>query len=308
MTIIVYSDVIVPECVFTPASGGSRTRQNSRTMNQGGFASANVVRGVTLRTYSLSTIVMTLDNFQRIINLAEVTDYGAFGMLMKDPVDSQTTSADGVLQGYISGVESGAIGYGNGGPLYGFRKLYAIASRAKTWPVTRPISPVITRAGSPVSSGVSAGNISISAGPSYVTFVADASRSVSIVTVGATTQVTLASAIPGLGIGDLLWLDTLSGADAGLLNDKSHTITNITGVGLNVYTLSTNTAGKTITSGSGQGRKYPQPTEQLLWTGEYYTPVQFASDNLDWDLARPGDYEDRLIAGSSISLIEVREA
>lgn len=307
MTIIVYEDVIVPECVFTPGAGGSRTRQNSRTANQGGFVSANVIRDVTLKTYVFSTIAMTIENFKRIIDLYEVTDAGAYGMLLLDPTDSVITDNDGVMQGYMSSVENGVIGYGNGGPLYGFRVLYAVASRGRTWPATRPINPVVTRNGSPVTVGVAAGNIAINtSGPRYVTFVPDATRTVTGVTVGATTQVTLNTAI-GLAIGEKLWLQGLTGADAALLNNQAHSITNITGGGLNVYTLSTNTAGKTITA-AGQGHSYPQADEPLYWTGSYYTPVQFASDNLDWDMARGGDYEDRLIAGPSVSLLEVREA
>lgn len=307
MTITVYDDVIVPECVFTPGAGGSRTRQNSRTANQGGFASANVIRDVTLKTYGFATVAMTLEAYGRIIDLYEVTDAGAYGMLLLDPTDSNVSDDSGVLQGYMSGVENGTIGFGNGGPLYGFRKLYAIASHGRTWPVTRPIAPVITRSGSPVVAGVSPGNIAISSsGPKYVTFVPDATRTVSAVTVGATTQVTLNTAI-GLAIGENLWLQGLGGADAALLNNQAHAITNISGGGLNVYTLSTNTAGKTITAG-GQGHSYPQADEALKWTGEFYTPVQFASDNLDWELALGGDYDDRMVAGPNVSLIEVREA
>lgn len=307
MTIIVYDDVIVPDCVFTPSAGGSRTRQNSRTANQGGFASANIVRDVTMKTYGFATIAMTIEAYKAIIDLFEVTDAGAYGMLLLDPTDSEVIDGQGVLQGYMSSVENGTIGFGNGGPLYGFRVLYAVASHGRTWPATRPISPVVTRNGSPVTVGIAAGNIAINtSGPKYVTFVPDATRTVTGVTVGATTQVTLNTAI-GLAIGEKLWLQGLTGADAALLNNQAHTITNITGGGLNVYTLSTNTAGKTITA-AGQGHSYPQADDALSWTGSYYTPVQFASDSLDWELALGGDYEDRLIAGPSVSLLEVREA
>jgi hypothetical protein len=215
------------------------------------------------------------------------------------------------LQGYMSGVEFGTPGFGNGGPVYGLRQAFRAAgsSRLGTRAVTRTNStPVLARGGSPVAIGVSAGNAGLSAAPVYVTFVADASRNVTGVTVGATTQVTLASAIPGLVIGGRLWLDTLSGTDAALLNSLSHEITNISGGSLNVYTLSTSTAGKTITAGSGQGRKYPQPDESLAWAGTTYVPVQFAEDFIDWALVRPGHEDDRLFTGPSIPLIEVREA
>ncbi|MCY1379391.1 hypothetical protein D9M69_671060 [compost metagenome] len=114
----------------------------------------------------------------------------------------------------------------------------------------------------------------------------------------------MASAIAGFVVGGRLWLQDLLGADSVLLNNRSHEITNIAG---SVYTLATNTAGKTITAG-GTGKKYPQPDETLTWSGGFYVPVQFANDAMDWDLARPGKYAERLIDGPTVPLIEIREA
>lgn len=307
MTIIVLSDVIVPECVVMAGATGRQTRQNERTTTPGGFASANVVRDVTMREYTLGIMPMEIELWAEIEGLYEVTDAGAFGMLIKDPKDSVVTAAQGALQGYMTGVEFGTPGFGNGTPLYGFRQLKKAASstRTKARIVTRLNgTPALTRGGTPVVIGVGAGNVALSAGPVYATFVADATRTVTAVTVGTTTDVTLSSAIAGFVVGGRLWLQDLTGADADLLNDKSHEITNIAGA---VYTLATNTAGKTITA-AGQGHKYPQPDEALAWAGAFYVPVQFADDNMDWDLVKPGDMDDRLVAGPSIQLREIREA
>jgi hypothetical protein len=308
--IVVYSDVIVPECLIAAGATGRQNRQNDRSMNQGGFATVNIVRDLTLREYLLGIVPMELELWAEIDGLFEVTDSGAYGMLLKDPKDSTVAAGGGMLQGYMAGVEFGTLGFGNGTPLYGLRQIKKAASstRVKARIVTRPNSvPALLRGGSPVTIGAAAGNAAISAGPAYVTFVADASQSVTAVTVGATTQVTLASAIPGFVVGGRLWLDGLTGADAALLNNLSHQITAITGGGLNVYTLATNTAGKTITA-AGSGRKYPQPDETLTWTGTFYVPVQFAEDSMDWEMVKPGDDDDRLVSGQSIRLIEIREA
>lgn len=305
--IVVYSDVIVPECLIAAGASGRQNRQNDRSANQGGYATVNVVRDLTLREYLLGVVPMELYLWAEIDGLFEVTDGGAYGMLLKDPKDSTVTAAKGALQGYMAGVEFGALGFGNGTPLYGLRQIKKAASstRVKARIVTRPNSvPALLRGGSPVTIGVAAGNASISAGPAYVTFVADASQSVTAVTVGATTQVTLSSAIAGFVVGGRLWLDGLTGADAALLNNLSHEIANIAS---NVYTLATNTAGKTITA-AGSGRKYPQPDETLTWSGTFYVPVQFAEDSMDWEMVKPGDDDDRLVSGQSIRLIEVREA
>lgn len=307
--IVVYEDVIVPECVIMAGASGKQRRQNDRSVNQGGYATVNVVNDKTLREYLLGVKPMELELWAEIEGLYEVTDAGAYGMLLKDPKDSSVTVAAGALQGYMDGVEFGTPGFGNGTPLYGLRQLKKAASSTRTKAVvrTRPNgTPSLFRGGTPVVIGASAGNAGLSAAPVYVTFVADASQNVSSVTVGATTQVTLAAALAGLVIGGRLWLQDLTGTDAALLNNKSHSITNISGGGSNIYTLSTNTAGKTITA-AGTGKKYPQPDEALTWSGSFYVPVQFADDDMDWDLIRPGDDDDRLVAGPSIRLIEIRE-
>lgn len=45
----------------------------------------------------------------------------------------------------------------------------------------------------------------------------------------------------------------------------------------------------------------------ITWSGSFYVPVQFESDELDFSLVRPGDYDERLVRGESISLVEVME-
>lgn len=307
--IVVYSDVIVPYSVLRAGATGKLKRTNDRTSNQGGFVTVNVVMDETLRQYTLGVKPMLLADWQRVHGAYEVTDAGAYGMLLEDPTDSKVSAAEGALMGYMAGVEFGAVGRGNGTPLYGFRKIYTafFSTRTKALRITRPRAPAILRGGTPVVVGAGAGNISLSTGPVYGTFVADASRTVTAVTVGATTQVTLATTIPGFVVGGRLWLQDLTGTDAALLNNFSHEITAITGVGSNVYTLATNTAGKTITA-AGTGKKYPQPDETLTWSGDYYVPVQFASDDMDWDFLLHGVYDSRLIAGPSVQLVEIREA
>ncbi|HWT21695.1 MAG TPA: hypothetical protein VN280_22565 [Variovorax sp.] len=307
MSITVLSDVIIPQSVVMAGIVGRITRKNDRSVNQGGYATANVVRDVSMHEYTMGVKPMLLAAWEAIRGIYEVTDAGAYGMLLEDPVDAVVTAAQGALIGYMTGMQSGVSGFGNGTPNYSLQKVYTAfgSTRKRARDITRPMgAPAILRGGSPVVVGVAPGNISISAGPVKITFVADASQNVTAVTVGATTQVTLASAIAGFLIGGRLWLQNLTGADAALLNNLSHQITNIVG---NVYTLATNTAGKTITA-AGTGKKYPQPDETLTWSGGFYVPVQFANDAIDWDLARPGKYADRLIDGPNVPLVEVREA
>lgn len=305
MSIVVYADVIVPNSVVMAGAVGKQRRQNDRTINQGGFASVNVVRDATIREFTLGVIPMTLANWALIEGLYEVTDAGAFGMLILDPKDSVVTASQGGLLGYMAGVENGVVGFGNGTPNYGFRKLYTAAgsTRAKARAVTRPNgTPAMLRNGSAVTVGIAAGNVALSTGPVLATFVPDSASNVSSIAVGATTSVTLSAAL-ALSVGGQLWLTGLTGADAALVNNLAHQITAISGT---TYTLSTNTAGKAITA-AGQGQQYPQSTDTLTWSGTFYVPVHFTNDDMDWDLVKPGGQLDRLVSGPSIPLAEIRE-
>lgn len=301
----VLDNVIFPNSVIVAGVTGTRSRQNTRTRNQGGYVDVSVVRDYTLRSWQIGTAPLRIPAFEQLVAVAEVTDYGAFGMLLEDPIDNTATVANGALTGYMLDVETGPVGYGNGCPTYGFRKLYTIAggARTKAHALTRTRNAVVYRGGVAVTVGSSAGNIAISSGVQYVTFVPDATRTVSSVTVGATTQVTLSSGI-GLSVGHRLWLQGLTGADAALLNGQSHEITNVSTA---TYTLAVNTSGKTITA-AGQGHKYPQPDETLTWAGKFYFPVHFRDDNLEWELVVPGQYDARHVTIPQTYLDEVREA
>ncbi|RYE43972.1 MAG: hypothetical protein EOP24_26355 [Hyphomicrobiales bacterium] len=308
MSIVVLSNVVVPLGVLTSGLVGSMSRENIRGQNQAGFATVNVVRDVTMRSFQISTAPMLADDADKFIAIAETTDYGAYGMLIEDPMESVVTASNGTLQGYMLGAEFGTPGFGNGTPRYGLRKLYAPngagISRARA--LTRPVgNPVLTRGGSPVSVGGSAGFVSFTAAPVYVDFVADATRNVVGLTVGATTTVTLSTAIAGFIVGGRLWLQGFTGADAALLNNQSH---QITAIASNVYTLATNTAGKTITFGSAQGHKYPQPDEALTAAFRFLVPVHFRDDRLEWELVIAGPRGIRQIAFPSTYLDEIREA
>ena len=65
------------------------------------------------------------------------------------------------------------------------------------------------------------------------------------------------------------------------------------------YTLDADTGIVTIPSA---------PTDTTIaWSGPYYVPVHFMSDVIEWDLARAGDDDGRLIAGPNVVLDEVIE-
>lgn len=302
--VAVLNDVIMPNGVLAAGIRGKNKRVNERVSNQAGFMTVTSPQLTTLREYEIGFIPANLAVWQTISGLFEVTDAGASGFLMEDPKDNVVSN--GLMQPLLNGSAVGTAGAGYGVPTYQLVSRYTSigSTRTRDRTIKRPKSSnVLLRAGIAVTIGAGAGNATFDATTGLVTFVADASQNVSAITVGSTTQVALASAISGLTVGGQLWLQGLTGADAALVNGMSHTITAIGGA---VYTLSTNTAGKTITP-AGQGIKYPQPADAMTWTGGFYVPVQFTNDEIDWELVVSGPYAGRFVGVTSIQLTEVRE-
>lgn len=213
----------------------------------------------------------------------------------KDKRDFSATVANGRL----------GTGAGNGYPAYQLNKYYLTGSLYELRTISKPVVGTVApfRNAIAVTAGAAAGNYAINNTTGVVTFVADAQSTVTAVTVGVTTQVTLTAALAGLTTSagsNLLYLSGLTGADAALLNGLAHTITAITGAGLNVYTLATDTAGKTITP-AGSGFKYPQTDDALTWSGEFDVPVRFDTDQMNTGLDHYNLY-----SWNQIPLIEVR--
>lgn len=198
----------------------------------------------------------------------------AHGFRFKDWLDYQVTTADGIV-----GV--GGIGNGTPGP-YQLAKTYTMGANVEVRDIKKPVTVgfACQRNGGAVGIGAGAGQIAIDYTTGLVTFVADVSSGATGITVGATTQVTLTTNPGTLVAGEKLYLKNFAGADAALVNNLAHTINSVTGVGPFVFTLATNTAGKTITLSTGSGLKYPQASDVLTWSGEFDVPCRFDIDQM----------------------------
>ena len=164
---------------------------------------------------------------------------------------------------------------------------------------------MITRAGAPVSIGASPGNASIDADTGLVTFVADASQALSSITTGASTTLTFSDSVgmyAAMSVGQLVFVSGVSGSAAALINGMSHVVTSKSGSSI---VVSTNTTGKSGTGGTAF--KYPQPSESMAWSGRFYVPVNFATDEFDWNLVAGGLDASRLYIGPSLQLDEILE-
>lgn len=216
------------------------------------------------------------------------------GFRFKDHADFQASLSEGRIG-------AAAIGDGTPGPMQ-LIKRYSSGSNTTDRDIKKPVSAAIYRAG--VLKTVST-HYTLDTTTGLLTWLADASSNASDITPGATTQVTLAANPGTLIAGQRIHLSGFTGADAALINNLAHTIISVTGAGPYVFTLATNTTGKTITVGAGAGKKYPQASEALTWSGEFDCPVRFDSDELRAQMLESGPGR-RLYSVPSVPIVEIR--
>lgn len=306
----ILDDVVFPDTLIRAGARGKKRWATTIVPNQGGYESRAGLRDTPRREYDVGLVPRTVAAWMAIDTLHDVVRGSLYGFLLTDPTNNACTVANGLLRPLPASLSGtlGTTGVGYGVPSYRLVKRATLGARNADRDIRKPKSGTGTvyRNAAAVTVGASPGNIAaIDTVNGNVTFVADSSSTVTAVTVGATTQVTLTAALAGLAVAGRLYLTGLAGTHASLLNNLSHAITAITGGGLNVYTLNTDTAGKTITA-AGTGYKYPQPTDALTWAGSFYVPVRFEADEIDWSLVMGGPATDsRLVEGPSVVLVEV---
>lgn len=185
-----------------------------------------------------------------------------YGWRYRDWTDYAVSLTEGVIA--MPGMPTGQL-----------HKRYTIGTLPLDRKIAKPVAGTVI---------VKNGAATLTAGAHYtldtatglVTWVAAATGNVTAVTVGATTQVTLNAALASVGVGDKLYLSSLGGADAALLNGQAHTISAVAGA---VYTLPVATTGKTITA-AGTGAVYPggKAADAIAWRGEFDVPMRFDID------------------------------
>lgn len=283
-----------PDDISYGATGGPGFNTDVVVVNSGS-EQRNSLWQDALGSWNVSHGVRTDTQLATLIAFFRVMVGRAKGFRFKDWQDYQVTTANGLL---------GTAGVGNGTPGgFQLQKSYTTAGQTVYREITKPVAATYTvyRGGVAKTEGVGAGNYALDTTTGLVTWVADATSAASAVTVGATTQVTLAANPGTLTGGQKLYLSGFTGADAAYLNGLAHTINSVAGAGPYVFTLATNTAGKTITVGSGVGAKYPQASEALTWAGQFDVPVRFDTDQMSTNMLAYG-----LHGWGSIPVVEVR--
>lgn len=275
-----------PERVSLQIGGGPMT-STDMVVTKAGFTQPNINWAQSMWRLRFDHSPLRESDFQALLDHWEAVHGPAIPFRVKNWFDYKLTQANSGLRGYHGTILVGGYGIGHGVPVLQIQRRHTRGSLSTDRSIFKPVAtPTVYRNGSAVTIGASAGNCAVDTTTGRVTFVADASRSLSSVTVGATTQVVVSgSALAQVGIGDRLYLSGLTGADAALLNNLSHAVANLSGT---TYTLSTNTAGKTITVGSGNALAYPQVDETLTVAGQFDLPMRFSGDEPDLQVLERG--------------------
>lgn len=288
-----FLDIRFPDNISYGGIGGPTFSTDVVVINSG-FEQRNVNWAASRHSYDVSHAARTQAEIEELIAFFKIAQGRANSFRYKDELDYSATVSNGLL----------GTGVGTGLPTYQLYKKYTNAAGTNTRKITRPVSGTLSalRGASPITIGAGAGNISIDNSTGIVTFVADASSAASAVTPGATTTVVLSTNPGTLVAGKKLYLSGFTGADAALLNGIAHTINSVSGTGPYTFVLATNTSGKTITLGSGNGYKYPQASDVLTAAFEFDVPARFDIDQLKGTHIAPGIY-----GWDSIPIVEVRE-
>lgn len=289
-----------PVQVSMGASGGPEYRTDIVQLNSG-WEQRNVNWEQARNRYQISFPLIPSQKDALLTWFRAVKARG-HGFRVRDWNDYTATSALVSEMGTSMMGRLGTNAFGTGTPIYQLTKYYSITGALEEYrTIRKPSLVLVYRDGVPQTVGSGAGNYSVDLTTGLVSFFPDASASASSITVGASTTVVLPTNPGTLSVGQKLYLLNFGGADQALVNGLAHFILSVSGTGPFTFVLSTNTAGKTITLGSGTGRRYAQATEALSWAGEFDVPVRF-----DGDYASLAKESSGFFRGEGFALVEIR--
>lgn len=286
-----FLEIQFPVGIARGAAGGPGYNTTMVVVNSGA-EKRNQNWSAPLGVWDVAHGVKSQAQMDALIAFFRVVKGRANGFRFKDWLDYQATIANGLL----------GAGVGTGLPTYQLVKRYSNAAGSEDRSITKPVAGTLTpyRNTVEVVAGSGAGQYAVDTTTGIVTFVADASSNASAITPGATTSVDLAADL-GLIAGKKLYLSGFTGADAAEVNGLAHTINSVSGAGPYTFILATNTAGKTITVGSGVGKKYPQASDALTAAFQFDVPARFDTDRMS---PRADTYN--LSSWGQIPIVEIR--
>lgn len=280
----------LPDEIAFWAQGGPNYRTSIITVNSGheqriqtwqyGLGSWNIIEALRLPDGGASTYnLRVLRDFYRVVKGQ------TYGFRMKDYMDF-SDDGYGVLT---------ADGEGTGYPAMQMFKNYVSGTLTDQRIITKPTGIInIYRNGSLCTYGSGAGQVSINTTNGFVFFQPDFTRSISAIS-QANPGVVTATA-HGLTTGEIVLLTNILGMTQ--LNGGLYTVTVIDG---NNFNIGVNTTSMSAYTSAGTVGFYPQPGEDMTWTGEFDVPVRFGTDT---PLIGMGD--GGLYSWTTIPIVELR--
>jgi uncharacterized protein (TIGR02217 family) len=95
VSVTILDDIIAPNSLWSAGAQGKNIRRNDRVEMLSGALQVNVSRAITLRQYEIGTVPLSIEQWQTLEGLYEVTDAGAYGFLLQDPKDCTVSDATG---------------------------------------------------------------------------------------------------------------------------------------------------------------------------------------------------------------------
>lgn len=160
--------------------------------------------------------------------------------------------------------------YPTGAPTVQLERTYTSGPVTSRRPIYKPVEAVgitVTREGSPFALFT----VDWNSGTLFLT--PDSTKAISGITQANGAVVSCTG--HGFLVGDRIWFEGVGGMTQ--VNNAVHVIT---GVNANDFTISTNTTTYGAYTSGGSAVKYVQPSEELLWTGEFDIPARFDTDEM----------------------------
>ena len=120
---------------------------------------------------------------------------------------------------------------------------------------------------------------------------------------GASHQFTTAANIPGLAIGEKVYITGVSGTAATTPQQFGPRDQQQDRQRAPYLTLATTTTG--LTASGGTAYEYPQATDALTWAGEFDVPCRFDTDELRHQMLESGPGR-RVYHLASVPVVEIR--
>lgn len=253
-----------PDTIAVGAAGGPEY-STLVTLNDGGYEQRLARWTLPLRSYDVAHGIKSQADFETLLNFFLSVQGMKTGFRFKDWSDFEVATTESYMTK-------------NSELVYQVGKNYVSGATTVSRDIKKVVdaSYTIYRDGSPVAEGAGAGQYSIDVTTGIVTFVADATGSITAITKALPGVIT--SATHGLSNGDEVYLDSIGGMTA--LNGQTVTVTVVDPNNFSIGIDTTHPDYDPYTSG-GTWSKNIQSSETLTWSGEFDVPVRFNTDKLN---------------------------